>query len=134
VIAGYGPTNDGDRTDAGPRRFGGHVVAKFVSSGNGSVLIAATDQPSPDGGVPAHTRQGDSGGPCVREGHPNVLVGISTTGGESATGSEISYFTSAFEYKGWISERIRQAHLPADAGVSTPRSDAGLDEGRLQRR
>jgi len=117
AMAGYGPTKIGDRTDAGPRRFGPNTVTGFVNFGNGDEIIAAADQPSPDGGVPSNLRKGDSGGPCVRKSDPNVLVGIATTLRESGTGSETSYFTSAFQHKGWILERIRQAPLPADAGV-----------------
>jgi hypothetical protein len=118
VMSGFGPTKDSSRDDAGPRRVGGNVMTRFFRFGNGSLLIAAGDQPMPDGGVPAHTRKTDSGGPLVRKDAPNVLVGICTMGGTLSDGSEISYFTSAFEYVGWIRERIEQG----------PPADAGLDE------
>jgi hypothetical protein len=126
VVIGYGAREMNDIRDYGSRRFGENTVTMLVKPDKGSVLIGAAAQSIPDGGVPAHTRFGDSGGACVRRDDPNVLIGITTMGIRLASGNEISYFTSIFPYKGWVMKIIRRAHRAENAGARAPGLDAGM--------
>lgn len=108
------------------RRYGYNAVTKLIKPDNGNVIIVAAARSLPDGGVPAQVRPGDSGGACVRKDDTNVLIGITTMVHPSRGRGAISYYTSAFRYSDWISEKIRLAHLAADAGMSVPDLDAGL--------
>jgi hypothetical protein len=108
TIAGYGPSGHGSR-DAGVRRVGTNTVTDLDYS---SRPIPASTHGMVDRRITqgkrefrfratgAHTRAGDSGGPCFRtEGNKRWLVGIN--GGHANQGTE-SWFTSTFPYKAWI--------------------------------
>jgi len=97
-LVGYGldKTEEGEGV-AGFRRFGKNKV----KDSDGELVIF--EQPG------AHTYQGDSGGPCLRElnkGH--WLVGISSKG----TG-KVSKFTSTHTYRAWLLEQLKTARSVA---------------------
>ncbi|HLL00524.1 MAG TPA: trypsin-like peptidase domain-containing protein [Myxococcaceae bacterium] len=97
-LVGYGvdKTEDGEGV-AGFRRFGKNKV----KDSDGELVIF--EQPG------AHTYQGDSGGPCLREnGEGYWLVGISSKG----TG-KVSKFTSTHVYRAWLLEQIQRARTTA---------------------
>jgi len=92
VLVGYGldKTEDGQGV-VGFRRFGKNTV---TSSENGLVIF---EQPG------AHTYQGDSGGPCLREnGKGHWLVGVTSRG----TG-KVSKVTSTHAYRAWLLEHLQ---------------------------
>jgi trypsin len=100
IMVGYGDTRHQGQ-DGGRRRFGRNVVTDIQLSvgGNGAFAFRAAG---------AHTHGGDSGGPCFREDKGGRwLVGINM--GHANAGA-ISLFTSAFHYRAWIEQRIREAN------------------------
>src|SRR5512133_3078537 len=101
VMVGYGPAGTAD--SYGMRRSGENKVTEILRYEKGNVVFGAAAPPSPDGGMPAHARPGDSGGACFRKENPNVLIGIVTTGEQSDAGNGTSYFTSIYRYEGWLS-------------------------------
>lgn len=125
VMAGYGSRGINDRSDYGSRRFGENEVTELVELGTGSLLFGAAVSAGPKYNAPAHTGPGDSGGACVRKENPNILIGIATMGLQTVDGTQISYFTSVFPHRRWLSEILRQVDLGADAGVNVPDSHAG---------
>jgi hypothetical protein len=101
VMVGYGDTQRGEN-DGGRRRFGRNIVTdiQLSAGGNGAFVFRA---------LGAHTHEGDSGGPCFREGKGGRwLAGINMGNANAGT---ISLFTSTFHYRVWIEERIRQADV-----------------------
>lgn len=52
---------------------------------------------------------GDSGGGCVKSGSRNVLVGISTVGAKTPTGSHLSIFTSVYSHRRWLLQMLEKA-------------------------
>lgn len=101
VVVGYGDTSY-KRGDAGLRHFGRNVVTDIHLSvdGNGAFVFRAEG---------AHALAGDSGGPCFREDKDGRwLVGVNS--GHASSGTR-SWFTSAFHYRAWIDERIREAKV-----------------------
>ncbi|WP_224370625.1 trypsin-like serine protease [Hyalangium versicolor] len=99
VMVGYGNTRHGSES-SGRRRFGRNVVTDIQLSAGGNGAFAFRS-------VGAHTHEGDSGGPCFREGRGGRwLVGINMGNANAGT---ISLFTSTFHYRAWIEERMRQA-------------------------
>lgn len=99
IMVGYGDTRHGEN-DGGRRRYGRNVVTdiQLSAGGNGAFAFRA---------LGAHTHEGDSGGPCFREGRgERWLVGINMGNANAGT---ISLFTSTFHYRAWLEERIRQA-------------------------
>ncbi|MBN1209836.1 MAG: trypsin-like serine protease [Myxococcaceae bacterium] len=91
------------RLHDGERRYSRNKVTEVLPSGGGRMRI---EQPG------GHHYQGDSGGPCLREGASgDVLVGISSRNlGEGAA------ITSTYEYRDWLSREIQRAE-----GAKSPR-------------
>jgi hypothetical protein len=108
TIAGYGPSVHGGM-NAGVRRVGTNTVTDLdyssrpIPASTNGVLDRRLIQGKREfrfRATGAHTRAGDSGGPCFRtEGSQRWLVGIN--GGHANQGTE-SWFTSTFPYKAWI--------------------------------
>jgi hypothetical protein len=101
VMVGYGATQQ-QGEDGGRRRFGRNIVTdiQLSAGGNGAFVFRA---------LGAHSRSGDSGGPCFRETKGGGwLVGINTGHANNGT---ISLFTSTFHYRTWIQERIREVEV-----------------------
>lgn len=112
TVVGYGPYAYGEHK-AGVRRFGTNTVTDLdyssrpiPTSTNGVVDRRTTlgKREFRFRASGAHTRVGDSGGPCFRtEGSKRWLVGIN--GGYANQGNE-SWFTSTFPYKAWIEAQL----------------------------
>lgn len=128
IIVGYGSRAISDPKDFGSRRFGDNEVTGLSKRKTGNVLFRAAVSPGPKYDAPAHARRGDSGGACVRKDNPNILMGVIAMGTQVPGEAEISYFTSVYPYERWLSEILRRIELAADAGVSLPAFDAGVDE------
>jgi hypothetical protein len=98
TLVGFGETRHQGK-DEGTRRVGHNAVTDIIlsSGGTGSFLFRA------DG---AHTHAGDSGGPCFRETpEGRWLVGINSGHANSGT---VSWFTSTFHFRTWISQQMRK--------------------------
>lgn len=104
----------------GSRQFGGNKVTRRITYATGNVLFSAVVAPGAKSSTAAVARRGDSGGACLRKDDQNVLIGVVSLGMETVSGTEVSFFTSIFPYRDWLSENIRQADLAADAGVNVP--------------
>lgn len=124
VMVGYG-RGAAKKKLYGLRRFGGSRVTRRINLETGSVVFGVAVSPGPDGKAPSHAEIGDSGGAGVRGDNPDALIGIITMGAQAADGTKLSFFTSIFPYKPWLSEIMRRVDLAADAGMSVPGSDAG---------
>jgi hypothetical protein len=108
TMVGYSSGDDASPS-YGARYFGDNRVNRLIQLETGSAVFRAEEQQLPSGGAASHTQGGDSGGACVKNGDPNVLVGIVTVGAEKPTGGAMSIFTSVYSHKRWLLQLLKRA-------------------------
>jgi hypothetical protein len=107
AMVGYGP---GDSSHVyGDRQFGENKVTRLLRLETRSAAFRAEEQQFPDGTMAAHTGFGDSGGACVKQATPNVLVGIVSIGAQTRGGGKMSVFTSIYSHKAWLEQALKRA-------------------------
>jgi hypothetical protein len=111
VAVGYGPTG---KKMGGSRYFGSAKILKLETSSSKDRVFAFGSA-----GVPfreVYALKGDSGGPCFRE-RPDGsrwLIGILSHGAE-LDGAPITFFTSTFHHREWISRQEFLSHQYAES-------------------
>ncbi|WP_407660100.1 trypsin-like serine protease [Hyalangium gracile] len=94
----------------GHRRYGDNKVTRVFTLETGSVVFRAEEQRRADGTAASHTGTGDSGGACVKQSAPGVLVGIVSIGAQTRDGGRMSVFTSIFSHRAWLEQALQRAN------------------------
>jgi hypothetical protein len=107
ILVGYGPGSSSHFF--GDRQYGENIVTRIIALETGSVLFRTELQNLPGGERASHAEQGDSGGACVSQTNPRVLVGFVTAGAQTQDGNPMSYFTSAYSHRDWLQRVLKRA-------------------------